>query len=200
MQWIGRDEQAIPAYHDALDHGLPNPGDQIFALLQIAKMQRDREMWAPARDAYLKILKLKPEHAEASLQIGLLSIHLGDWLEARAALEKVLVRDSGNAMVIFHLARVLAASPDPLARDGLRALDMAAALDQAAPTPENAATVAMAHAALGDFTAAAQWQERSAERAEKAKRADLAEAMAGRVETYRRGRHWSPSFPDELLE
>ncbi len=84
---------------------------------------------------------------------------LGECREALETLESV--RDSEDLRVVDSLARILAACDDDSVRDGPRALRLAEKAFAAEPSSYHAATLAMAHAEVGDYVAASEWQRRA---------------------------------------
>lgn len=84
---------------------------------------------------------------------------LGECIEALELLEEL--SESENLRVVDTLARILAACNDEGVRDGPRALRLAERLVAAEPSPYHAATLAMAHAEVGDYAAALTWQKKA---------------------------------------
>jgi tetratricopeptide (TPR) repeat protein len=86
------------------------------------------------------------------------------------------------------LAWLLATSPDDAVRDGREALRLAEGVVRATSEgqAEALSTLAAAHAELGDFARAREWQQKAVERAVP----ELTSAMRQRLEAFAAGRPW----------
>lgn len=80
------------------------------------------------------------------------------WAEARDLLDRALERHPNDLKILDLQARHLAASDDPAVRNGPRALVLAQRAFDREPTTRRLETLAMAHAAAGDFSTAATLQ------------------------------------------
>jgi tetratricopeptide (TPR) repeat protein len=80
------------------------------------------------------------------------------WAEARDVLDQALERHPDDLKILDLQARHLAASDAPGVRDGQRALALAQRAFDREPTTRRLETLAMAHAAAGDYATAASLQ------------------------------------------
>jgi tetratricopeptide (TPR) repeat protein len=152
----------------------------------LARMGRLEE----AAEEYAQALR---EHGDAvAARLGLADVlgRLGRTVEAEAQYRAVLQARPETPAVQNNLAWLLATSRDVRARDGGEAVRLA--LEACASTRwENAQyidTLAAAHAETGNFAAAIAMGEKAVSVAVVNKEAELAAAIRGRVEQYRRGR------------
>ncbi len=153
---------------------------------------------AASLQAYVRALGLEPRNARAHFGRAMALVRLGRWQEARRALEEAARALPEQTALAHALARLLAASPDPAARDGARALELVRQLAPHQANTDLAETAAMALAELGDFAQAQQWELRALELAQRSGRADLAALMEQRLAQYRRGQPWRrPWEPDD---
>ena len=199
LQWLGEVEAALEEYRRALELGLPNPQAELFARVQLGRMLEERGSFAAALAEYERAVTLGPTHPEALRGHARMLLRLERDADARTALEKGVAARPDEAALIFYLARLLALAPDPLLRDGERALELAEKLRAAAPTAGNIATVAMAHAQLGDFTAAAEHQGQAIAVAEARGRTDVAERLREALASYAAGKIWRPATREAWL-
>ena len=125
---------------------------------------------------------------EPSTEGGAVIPQLGRYREARDRLEEALIVFPGHPGLTDLLIRVLAAAPDPAARDGRRALALAEPLLAAPADPARDETAAMALAEAGRYAAAADRQRRAIAAAERAGNAEAARALAAALRRYEQGR------------
>ena len=139
----------------------------------LSRLGREEE----AIDALRTVVSLDPRDEDSLQDLSIVLIRRGWYDEAHALLDRAnrLFQDRGRTAAA--LARLLAASPDPLLSDGERALDLAMAVYRARPTPADGETVVMALAELGRCGEAADWQRRLLAAAER----DGDGALAGRL-------------------
>jgi tetratricopeptide (TPR) repeat protein len=131
--------------------------------------------------------ELDPANEAAVLGGAAALVRLEQYSRAKSVLEAGRRRMPASGDIIFALARLLVACPDPEFRDGLRALDMAREIFAAKPTPRHAQLMAQAFAELDRCDEAAAWQQRvvdaaiadGADEALTAVRADLERYRAG---------------------
>ena len=110
--------------------------------------------------AMLEALKSQPQRHEARFAAGMALLLSDRSGEAKQLLEEGLDLDPGHAPMAHLLTRILVASPDEAARDGVAGLALARKLFEAQPSLDHAETVAMALAELGQFDRAVEWQQR----------------------------------------
>jgi len=135
-----------------------------------------------------RAVEIAPDFADAWLARGLMLVQLGRYREARDRLEEALAVHPRHVGLTDLLVRVLAASPDPAARDGRRALALVEPMLAAPPNPTLDETVAMALAEAGRYAEAAERQRRAIAAAEQARYPEAARALAGALALYEQGR------------
>ena len=133
-------------------------------------------------------VEIAPGFADVWLARGLMLVQLGRYREARDRLEEALAVHPRHARLTDLLVRVLAASPDPAARDGRRALALVEPMLAAPPDPALDETAAMALAEAGRYAEAAERQRRAIAAAEQAGFPEAARALAGVLALYEQGR------------
>lgn len=140
-----------------------------------------------AAEEFAAYLDAVPGDHETRLQATMALLFAERHAEARDLLAAGTA-ESASVPLTHLLARVLAASPDPEVRNGERALSIARAVFAAERNPAHGETLAMAHAAAGDFERAVELQERLLAEAEAV---DFDPGFVARVranlERYRRG-------------
>ena len=151
----GDDETAVAHYAAALrvDPGL------VPARLNLANALRRVARHEESIEHYRRMIEAEPAHAGARLQEALALVRLGRHTQARDRLEEAHRLLPEDPWLRQSLVRVLAASPDPAARDGARAVELAEGLEIAAAPSEQLAARAMAHAEAGRFDAAIRDQQ-----------------------------------------
>ena len=130
---------------------------------------------------------LDPRNPQAQFQLGLILNELGQSEEAVAHLNEAIRLQPDNVPMLRHMAWILATDPDPLIRDGARALELAKkAVDLSQGQDLDALdALAAALAETGQFSAAADvaWQASMAASAQS--KSELSTALVGRVRLYR---------------
>ncbi len=109
---------------------------------------------------YSAVLERDPADENASFGKAISLLLAGREAEARAHLERSLEAAPASLPLRHLLARLLATAVEPSVRDGARALELAREVFERAQTLTHAETLAMAHAELGQFDAALEWQGR----------------------------------------
>jgi tetratricopeptide (TPR) repeat protein len=135
---------------------------------------------------YAAVLKLNPAASQARFGYAMALVRLRRYTDARAWLTESVQLHPDQPGFPHALARVLAAAPDPRARDGGQALMLMQSL---AAQPLNAAigeTMGMALAELGRFSEAVDWQQRAIAEARAAGNEPLAGRMQDNLRLYRR--------------
>ncbi len=139
-----------------------DPEDAV-ALRELAAVLARGGRHDKALQAYGEVVRLAPADEEARLgevRALVAQQRYGEAVEKlRAALE--LMTDSGQ--LTHALARLLAASPDPVVRNGEEALRLAQLAFRGRPSVGHAETVAMALAELNRCQQAAEWQRKALE-------------------------------------
>jgi len=117
-----------------------------------------------AADHLAALAALTPDDLRVHFNLGLTRFQSGQFAAARAALEAALNRFPGDLAVRHLLARILATSPDPSARDGAQAVALAQSVVDEQPAVDHLETLAMAMAEAGRFAEAVSWQQRALNR------------------------------------
>lgn len=161
-------------------------------LTTLAEVQLRTGSLGEAERRFAEALRITATSERALVGHGGVRLKQGRFEEALRHLEAARQRLPQSSQLAYTLARLLAAAPDPLLRDGQRALRLAQAAYEATPAPLYAATVAMAFAELGRCEDALIWQKKAAVSAQSGKLDDLAAELWKRVSYYERG---SPCRP-----
>ncbi len=179
----GRNAEAIERYAEAIRH----QPDYVEARLALVDAYRAVGRPDDAAAEAARAVEIEPRFADAWLGLGLLLIQLERYPEARDRLEEAFAIHPDDLRLIDLLIRILAAAPDDRARDGQRAMALAAPLLRAPPNPTLDETVAMALAEAGRYAEAAERQRRAIAAVEQAGRPDVARNMAGVLALYEQG-------------
>ncbi|HSL83906.1 MAG TPA: tetratricopeptide repeat protein, partial [Thermoanaerobaculia bacterium] len=177
-------------------------GERAAAETELRRLLEESPGHAAAREALARMLlaarrfaeaaeefsAIEPPTGESSAGAAVALSQAGRQREALILLEEGLRRLPGDGAVLLALARLLATCPDPALRDGPRALELAEELDRTQPTLLHAEAVAMALAATGDFSRAAEWQRSLVDQAREAGQALLAARLAADLRFYEQGR------------
>jgi tetratricopeptide (TPR) repeat protein len=161
----GNDSAAAEQYIAALKLDPENAQARVY--LADAKMRTGDA--AEAVRLYREALERAPGSSRMQYSLALADVKAGRYADARKVLEAALEANPGNQPLVNALARILATSPDPSARDGPRALQMAKALFEATRSPEVGITYAMAFAQTGNFDEAVKLQQETIIAFERAK-------------------------------
>ena len=180
----GRLEEAIERFAAAVEH---DP-DYLEARLGLVDAYRAAGRPEEALGELDRAIEIAPGFADVWLARGIMLVQLGRYREARAGLEEARTVHPRHAGLTDLLVRVLAASPDPAARDGRRALALVEPMLEAPPNPTLDETVAMALAEAGRYAEAAERQRRAITGAEQGGYPELARALAVALDRYARGR------------
>jgi len=157
------------------------------AQARLAALLGQQGRFEEAAGAYSRLLEADPSQIEAHFARAMALILGERYTAARGALEESFAAQPQSVVLAHLLARFLATAPDPAARDGERALELARAVFSAEQNFEHAETLAMALAELGRFEEAADWQRQIVERAERQGAGPALEKLRRRLESYRRG-------------
>jgi tetratricopeptide (TPR) repeat protein len=132
-------------------------------------------------------LELNPRSFQAQFQLGLILNELGQSEEALAHLNEAVRLQADSVPILWHTAWILATDPDPLIREGARAVELAKQAVELSQGQDLQAldALAAALAETGQFSAAADvaWQASMTAMAQS--KIDLSTALAGRVRLYR---------------
>ena len=125
---------------------------------------------------------------------------LGRYREAHDRLAVGVRRHPWEPAFAIALARLLAAAPDETLRDGARALALAQELARNRRTTAVAETMAMAHAELGQFAGAVEWQRLAMSVAAEAGQSAAVRRMSANLARYLAGEPCRIPWQDDELE
>jgi tetratricopeptide (TPR) repeat protein len=140
-----------------------------------------------AAERFDRVLELDPDDLTAHYGRGLALILGESYPRARTALEESVGSHPENLPLVHLLARLLATAPDPAARDGARALELAQMVFDKEQTLDYAETIAMALAESGRFEEAANWQRSVIEEGQRRMGGTPPPPVQRRLEQYERG-------------
>jgi tetratricopeptide (TPR) repeat protein len=151
----GSSEAALEHFRATLETD-PNHAGALYVLGEVlTRAGQD----AQAQAHLAKVVEQFPQETTPRLLLARALAKTGQADQARKQLENGVQMYPGEAGLRRMLARLLAASPQPEVRDGRRALALAVALFDQRNSIENAETVAMAYAEVGDFETAHAYQQ-----------------------------------------
>ena len=150
-----RDDEAVLAFERAIERAPDVASARVERARALQRLGRLDEALA----GYEAALGIDPEADEAHWGRITVYVALGRYPEARTSLERQLVRAPGQPAFRHALARLLAASPQRVTRDGATALRLAEELRQGGmQSVDLLETAAMALAETGRFTDAVRVQ------------------------------------------
>jgi protein O-mannosyl-transferase len=137
-------------------------------------------------------LKLRPDYANARKNLAAALVQTGQTDEAIAQYQKALAIQPGLVEAQTGLARIawaLATSPDPSARNGTKAVELARQADRCAGghNAETAATLAAAYAEAGQFPEAIGNARRALQLAAAQQNSALVAALEAELKLYQAG-------------
>ena len=190
LERAGRDQEAIEHYTAAVTQD-PNFG---AAHLKLADVLRRTDRLELAFSHYRRVIELEPatrrrtitgpEAEDARFGEAMALVRLTRFAEARDSLSMGIRVHPTQPAFRLALARVLAAAPDDLVRDGERAWELMGALLEGQQQPAVFETAAMALAELGHFDLAVDWQRLAMSAAANAGRSDVAQQMSANLALY----------------
>ena len=144
-----------------------------------------------ARERYESALALQPDFAEAHNNLGFVQARLGDPQAAITHYRRALALRPDLFQAASGLAWILATHADPALRDGRQALRQAEHCARLTANRDVGCLegLAAAHAELGAFDQAIQWQSRAMSLVP----ANAHAPLSARLESYRAGRPWRDS-------
>jgi tetratricopeptide (TPR) repeat protein len=137
-------------------------------------------------ERYREALRVSPKAADARFGYGMALVRLGQYREARDWFADAAKRHPDRPDFQHALARLLAAAPDDLVRDGRRAQTIVDALIPTLKTLDLGETLAMALAEQGQFADAVAIQRGVLDAARQAGFASEAARMAANLQRYER--------------
>jgi tetratricopeptide (TPR) repeat protein len=120
-----------------------------------------RKQYDKAQADYTHAIELDPKYAVPWLQRGKTWVAKKEYARALADYEKAVQLESKSSLFYTTLALFRAGCPDAKCRDGKKALQAAQKAYALTKGPTELAALAAAHAELGQFDKAAQWQTRA---------------------------------------
>lgn len=179
----GEWDAAIEAFGQAL--GLdPTLTDTRFLLAGV--LAREGRM-PEAVGLYRRNLEDDPRHLDSRVALATALVLQEQYGEARKTLEDGLVVHPGHPDLSLALAKLLATCPDPVVRNGRRALELALRIHDREATLANAETVAMAYAEVGSFDEAVRWQRELIGRAQDRVPAEVLDQFRRNLTRYEHG-------------
>jgi tetratricopeptide (TPR) repeat protein len=188
----GRYPEAI----ERLQTVLRNDPGELEASFQLADALIEVGRYEDAVGELEKVVRGNPGKAAAHVQLGMALSWSGRHEEALRTLDLAYSAMPEDSRIVSALARVLATLPDEKLRDGRRAIELVESI--AADGRMNLAqvqTLAMGHAALGEFRKATEWQERAIEAARQGNRRLLLGVLERNLELYRAGKPCTTAWP-----
>ena len=149
-----------------------NP-DYMRAHFDLGKLLWQSSRYEEALVHYYEVIRIDPANVDARYQRAAGLVSLKRFLEARRTLEQDLATRGEAGVLRLLLARLLATSPDPEARDGEQALRLALEGFQKKPKLDYGETVAMAYAEGNDYARAVAWQQACLSAAQASAQADV---------------------------
>ena len=137
---------------------------------------------------YAKVLSIDPTASQARFGYAMALVRLARYREARDWLTEAVALHADQPGFSHALARVLAAAPDEIVRNGVEARRLAETLLRSHRSAALSETMAMAAAELGRFDEAVRWQQDAIEAAVAAAQHDSAARMQENLALYRSGR------------
>ena len=189
----GRLSQATGHLQAALEY---NP-NYLEARVALADALRTSGRPAAAMPHYAEAVRVSPRATGARLGHALVLAELGRYAEARASIEASVAAQPDRPELRLALVRILAASPDPVVRDGARAVTLARQLASSSAGGEIGEVLAMALAEAGAFGEAAAVQRRVMDGARQAGREDEARRLTPALRLYESGRALRDPWPDD---
>ncbi|RMH23523.1 MAG: tetratricopeptide repeat protein [Acidobacteria bacterium] len=186
----GREESAAHAFAAALEL---DP-EAVDARFQLANLLARGGRYGEAAEHYLELLRRVPAHRPARLAGATALALAGRYRQAADVLATGLETTPEDLELKHVLASFLASCPDPAVRDGRRAVELALEVFAARPTLAHGETVAIAHAAAGNFAEAVRWQRRLLAEAEGLGDDDWTERLASNLARFERGENAPPPW------
>lgn len=198
---------ANPSAHFALGVGFERDDKIDLALAEYAKavaihpryqkahynmgqIFRKQGQWSAAAASYQAVLAIDPNDVSSRLNFATVLNHLGQDAEAVLQFDEVLRRDPNSFEALNNLAWILATSPEPKVRDGVRAVALA---EQACALTEHrlsffVGTLAAAYAEAGRFADAVDTAQRAMALATAAGQKEVVTRNLELLEFYRAGK------------
>jgi len=175
---------------------LRNDPGELEASFQLAAVLIEVGRHEEAVAELEKVVRGNPGKATAHVQLAMSLTWSGRYDEALRTLDRAHSAMPEDPRIASALARVLAACPETGIRNGGRAIELIEeTVGDGQMNLAQVQTLAMAHAADGDFRKAIKWQERAIDAARKMNRQGLVRVLEGNLELYRGGRPCTTPWP-----
>jgi tetratricopeptide (TPR) repeat protein len=191
----GRDQEAIESLSNALTHD----GSYLQARLQLANVLARSGRPGEALVEYRRVLEGDPALKEAEFGSAMALVRLHRYRDARDRLGEALKARPGDPLLSYAQARLLAAAPDPLVRNGAQAKALVDELLKTEKSIDVGATAAMTLAELGEYEQAAAVQRDVIAAAEKAGLRDAVRHMMDNLKLYEHRQPCRTPFADDEL-
>jgi tetratricopeptide (TPR) repeat protein len=138
----------------------------------------------------LAAVAIDPDYGDAHYNLGNTLLRIGREKDALAEYDSALKINPGDTEALNNMAWILSTSPDPLARDGGKAVQLAERADRLTheASPLISATLAAAYAETGRFAEAAKAAERALRLATAEGNVSLSNSIRAQLELYRSDR------------
>jgi tetratricopeptide (TPR) repeat protein len=191
----GRHQEAIEAFSNALTHD----GGYLQARLQLANVLARSGRPCEALVEYRRVLERDPGLKDAQFGSAMALVRLHRYRDARDRLGESLKARPGDPLFSYAQARLLAAAPDPLVRNGAQAKALVDELLKTEKSIDVGATAAMTLAELGEYEQAAAVQRDVIAAAEKAGLREAVRHMMDNLKLYEHRQPCRTPFPDDEL-
>ena len=183
LQADGRHAEAIEHFTAALKSRPSHTAARVRLAASLRRTGRARD----ALPHYEQVVLLQPELSEARFGHAIALVQARRYQEARDRFAEGMKLFPDQTVFAHGLARLLATAPDDRVRDGQRAMSLAQEVLKQGRTLDLGATVAMAHAELGQYGQAAAIQRDLISAAGKAGLRDLVPRLTRNLALYERG-------------
>jgi tetratricopeptide (TPR) repeat protein len=138
----------------------------------------------------LAAVAIDPDYGDAHYNLGNTLLRIGREKDALAEYDSALKINPGDTEALNNMAWILSTSPDPLARDGAKAVQLAERADRLTreASPFISATLAAAYAEDARFAEAAKAAERALRLATTEGNVSLSNSIRAQLELYRSDR------------
>jgi tetratricopeptide (TPR) repeat protein len=191
----GKHQEAIQSFSNALTHDEGYTQARLELANALARGGRARE----ALPEYQRVLERDPALKEAAFGYTMALVRLQRYREARDRLAQALEAHPGDTLFSYAQARLLAAAPDPLVRNGAKAKAIVDELLKTEKSIDVGATAAMALAELGQYEQAVAVQRNVIAAAEKAGLREAVRHMTDNLKLYEQRKPCRTPFTDEEL-
>jgi tetratricopeptide (TPR) repeat protein len=191
----GRHQEAIESFSKALAHD----GGYLQARLQLANVLARSGHPGEALVEYRRVLERDPALKEAQFGSAMALVRLHRYRDARDRLGEALKARPGDPLISYAQARLLAAAPDPLVRNGAQAKALVDELLKTEKSIDVGATAAMTLAELGEYEQAAAVQRDVIAAAEKAGLREAVRHMMDNLKLYEHRQPCRTPFADDEL-